>query len=169
MIPIDRTTRTAGTLSSTDPRRRRLAALGRLLDDSIPIPGTRRRIGVDVVIGLVPGVGDAVGTLLSAIIIVEAARFGVSRTTLLRMAGNVGIEALVGVVPVVGDLFDAGWKANLRNLKLLNEHFADPLRATRASRRFVLVTLGAVVLLLLGIAALAVWLGSMLLGAITTL
>ena len=169
MIPIDHTSRTPAMRSSADSRLQRIAVLGRLLDDSIPIPGTGRRIGVDAVIGLVPGVGDAVGAVLSAYIIVEAARFGVPRTTLLRMAGNVGVEALVGVIPLVGDLFDAGWKANLRNLKLLNEHLTDPLRAKRANRRVVALTLGAIMLLLLGVAALAVWLGSILIGAVTAL
>jgi hypothetical protein len=143
-----------------DPRLRRLDALGRLLDDSIRIPGTRRRIGVDAVIGLVPGLGDGAGAVLSTYIIVEAARFGVPRATLLRMAGNVAAEAILGVVPVMGDLFDAAWKANLRNLRLLHAHLEQPERARRATRRWAWGIVLGLVVLLAGTAAFAVWLGA---------
>ncbi len=147
----------------TDPRLRRLRRLGQLLDNSIPIPGTRRRFGLDAVIGLLPGVGDGIGAVLSSYIIVEAACFGVPRTTLLRMAANVGIEALVGVLPLLGDLFDAGWKANLRNLALLESYLESPSGARRASRRWMAGVVGGLVLLLFGIAGLAAWLGAALL------
>ncbi len=155
--------------SGDDARLRRLRGLGQLLDNSIRVPGTRRRFGLDALIGLLPGVGDGIGAVLSSYIIVEAARYGVPRATLLRMAGNVGIEALVGVVPVFGDLFDAGWKANLRNLALLEAHLQSPGTARRASRRWVAGIVGGLVLLLFGIAVLAVWLGAALLSALTAL
>ncbi|CAN5306748.1 hypothetical protein BH20GEM2_BH20GEM2_02090 [soil metagenome] len=149
-----------------DPRLRRLRGLGHLLDASIRIPGTRRRFGLDPLIGLLPGVGDGVGAVLSSYIIVEAARYGVPRATLLRMAGNVAIDALVGVVPLLGDLFDAGWKANLRNLALLEDHLQSPGTARRASRRWVGGIVGGLLLLLFGIAVLAVWLGAAVLRAL---
>lgn len=152
--------------SPGDSRLRRLRGLGQLLDNSIPIPGTRRRFGLDAVIGLLPGVGDGIGAVLSSYIIVEAARYGLPRTTLLRMAANVGIEALVGVVPLLGDLFDAGWKANLRNLALLESHLELPSGARRASRLWVAGVVGGLVLLLVGIALLAVWLGTALMRAL---
>ena len=74
-----------------------------------------------------PVVGDLVGVLASSYILVEAARLGVGRSTLARMAFNIALEGLVGLVPVAGDLFDAGWKANQRNLRLLNEWLDRPL------------------------------------------
>lgn len=151
---------------SVDLRLRRLRALGRLLDDSIPIPGTRRRIGVDALIGLVPGVGDGAGALLSTYIVVQAARLGVGRSTLLRMAGNVALEALVGVIPVFGDLFDAGWKANLRNLALLQAHLDRPEAVGRASRRWVIATVAGLLLVLLALGGLTVWVGALLLRAL---
>jgi hypothetical protein len=152
--------------SPDDPRLRRLRGLGQLLDASIRIPGTQRRFGLDPLIGLLPGVGDGVGAVLSSYIIVEAARYGVPRATLLRMAGNVAIDALVGVVPLLGDLFDAGWKANLRNLALLEDHLQSPGTARRASRRWVGGIVGGLLLLLFGIAVLAVWLGAAVLRAL---
>lgn len=151
---------------SVDSRLRRLRSLGRLLDDSILIPGTRRRIGVDALIGLVPGVGDGAGALLSTYIVVQAARLGVGRTTLLRMAGNVALEALVGVIPVFGDLFDAGWKANLRNLALLQAHLDRPETVGRASRRWVIATVAGLLLVLLALGGLTVWIGTLLLRAL---
>lgn len=97
----------------------RLRRLARLLDASIRIPGTRWRIGVDALIGLVPVAGDAAGVLLSSYIIWQAARLGARRGLLARMALNVAIEGLLGMIPLAGDLFDAAWKANQRNVRLL--------------------------------------------------
>ena len=141
----------------TDASAQRLRALAHLLDDSIPVPGTGFRFGLDAVIGLVPGVGDAAGAALSAYVLVEAGRLGVPRATLLRMAGNVAIEAVVGTVPFVGDLFDAGWKANLRNLRLVEAHLADPRSTARASRGWVAGAVAIVLLLLVGSAVVAGW------------
>lgn len=93
--------------------------LARLLDDAIPIPGTSYRIGIDPLIGLVPGIGDVLGAVLSAWLLVIAARLGAPASVLARMGLNIAIDALVGSIPVAGDLFDAGWKANTRNLRLI--------------------------------------------------
>ena len=109
-----------GPERAASPRERSVDRLAYLLDDSIPIPGTGRRIGIDAVIGLVPGLGDVAGTALSGVIVVQAARMGAPFSVLLRMVLNVGIEALVGAIPFVGDLFDAWWKANRRNARLLH-------------------------------------------------
>lgn len=133
-------------LPDDDPAVRRVRGLAQLLDNSIPLPGGFR-VGLDAVIGLVPGIGDSAGAVLSAYIITQAARMGVPRSVLLRMAANVGIEAVVGAIPFVGDLFDAGWKANARNVALINTHLEHPGTAERASRGFV-------VMLLLGLALL---------------
>jgi len=103
----------------------RLTYLAHLLDDRFRIPGTRHRIGLDGLIGLVPGIGDAVTTAISLYIVLEARRLGLPITKLGRMGLNVGVDALLGAVPLVGDLFDVAWKSNRRNLKLLLEHLDD--------------------------------------------
>ena len=100
----------------------RLRRLAHLLDDRFRIPGTRYRIGLDGLIGLVPGIGDAVTTVLALYIVLEARRLGVPLTKLGRMGLNVGLDAVLGAVPLLGDLFDVAWKANRRNLELLLDH-----------------------------------------------
>ena len=102
----------------------RLERLARFLDTAIAIPGTRIRFGADTVVGLVPGVGDAITTLASAYLIYEAHRLGVPRHLIVRMIGNVAFDALVGAVPVLGDVADAFWRANTRNIRLLREHLS---------------------------------------------
>jgi hypothetical protein len=119
------------------PERRsieRLRQLAYLLDDRFRVPGTKYRIGLDGLIGLVPGLGDAATTLLSLYIVLEARRLGVPVTKLGRMGLNVGLDAVLGAVPLVGDLFDVAWKANRRNLALLLDH-VDPDRETRHGSR----------------------------------
>jgi hypothetical protein len=115
----------------------RIRGLAWLLDNSIPIPGTRIRIGLDALIGLIPGLGDAAGALFSSYILYEAGRLGVPRSTLLRMGANVLIESLVGIIPLFGDLFDAGWKSNQRNVLLLEQALEAPGLARRKDRGFV--------------------------------
>ncbi|WP_138498113.1 DUF4112 domain-containing protein [Nostoc sp. PA-18-2419] len=100
----------------------RIRKLSRLMDTSIRIPLTGFRIGIDPIIGLVPGAGDLISTAFSAYIIFLAARFGISRQDLTKMIFNVGLEAVVGTVPFVGDLFDAFYKSNIRNLAILEQH-----------------------------------------------
>jgi Domain of unknown function (DUF4112) len=112
----------------------RLRQLAHLLDDRFRIPGTSYRIGLDGLIGLLPGLGDAVTTLLSLYIVLEARRLGLPLTKLGRMGLNVGVDAVLGAVPVLGDLFDVAWKANRRNLALLLDHL-DAERRTRHGRR----------------------------------
>jgi predicted aconitase with swiveling domain len=99
--------------------RERLRRLAWLLDSSIRIPGTRWTVGIDALIGLVPVLGDAAGVILSSYILYEAARMGAAKGVLARMALNIAIEGLVGSIPLLGDLFDAGFKANQRNIRLL--------------------------------------------------
>lgn len=111
-------------MRSSDERIDRLRRLAWLLDSSIGIPGTRFSIGLDALIGLVPLIGDFIGVAFSALIVLEAARLGVGRRILARMALNVALEGLIGVVPLAGDLFDAAWKANQRNVRLLDEWLA---------------------------------------------
>src|SRR5215204_3098668 len=134
----------------------RLRILTRLLDNAFQIPGTRFRIGLDAIVGIVPGIGDAIGAVFSAFIVFQAARLGVSRATLARMMGNLVLDTVVGEIPLLGDLFDAGWKANTKNMALLEAHLDGP-EATRRSSRKVLFLLGAGLLVLVaGVIALGV-------------
>jgi hypothetical protein len=127
---------------------RRLDSLGYVLDNSIPIPGTGRRFGLDAVIGLIPGVGDATGAVMSAYIVVQAARLGAPASSLVRMLLNVGIEALVGAIPFVGDLFDAWFKANARNVALLRGELDRPGSTRRASTGVVVAVVIALFVIL---------------------
>ncbi len=101
---------------------RRLDAFAHLLDRAVRIPGTNWRIGLDGIAGFIPGVGDALTTLVALYPILEAWRHGAPPTLLLRMLGNVGLDGLVGSVPVAGDLFVVIFKANTRHVALLREH-----------------------------------------------
>ncbi len=100
----------------------RIRKLSRLMDTSIRIPFIGFRIGLDPIIGLVPGAGDLISTAFSAYIIYLATRFGIPRQDLTKMIFNVGLETVVGTVPLVGDLFDAFYKSNIRNLAILEQH-----------------------------------------------
>ena len=147
----------APEVGTIDQRRlERLRRIGFLLDNSIGIPGTRFRLGLDALIGLVPGIGDLVGGLLSLYIIVEAHRMGVPRSVLARMGWNVAIDTLAGEVPILGDLFDIGFKSNQRNLALLDGFARQPVEARRSSRRLLWVIILGVVLVTAGAIALAV-------------
>lgn len=121
--------------------------LAQLLDNSIPLPGGYR-IGWDAILGLIPGLGDGAGALLSTYIVLQAVRMGASREVLVRMLGNVATEALVGTVPFLGDFFDAAFKANVRNVRLLETHLENPGSARRASRAWVIGVLVALFTLL---------------------
>lgn len=137
---------------------KRLDSLAYLLDNSIPIPGTGARVGIDAVIGLVPGIGDVAGTAMSAYIVMQAARMGAPASVIARMVLNVGVETIVGSIPFLGDLFDAGWKANARNITLLRGSVEDPTTVHRSSRAVVIGTALALLLILalVGVVAFAV-------------
>ena len=112
----------------------RLAALARLrrvallFDARYRIPGTRFRFGLDALVGLVPGLGDLVGGAVSLWMLSEAQRLGASRATLAKMLANVLLDLAVGAVPLAGDVFDASFKANLRNLRLLERELGPRAR-----------------------------------------
>ncbi len=131
-------------------RLKRLRVMAWLLDRSIPIGGGWR-IGLDPLLGLLPGAGDALGALFSVSILYDAASLGLPWRVLVRMAGNILIEAVVGLLPVFGDLFDFVWQANMRNLRLV-EKFYHPRQPPRALRKIGLA-LGVFVVLLLGLIA----------------
>ncbi|NND92139.1 MAG: DUF4112 domain-containing protein [Granulosicoccus sp.] len=114
-----------------------LKRLSRWLDSSIRLPGGMR-IGWDGVIGLLPGVGDLAGLAISSYIIFSAAKLGASKLAILRMVLNVVLEAAIGTIPIAGDLFDMAFKANNRNMALLDRHTQDPRKVTTQSRWWLL-------------------------------
>ncbi len=111
---------------------KRLRTLGKILDNAIPIPGTKYKIGLDPIIGLFPAVGDYLTLIVSGYIVYESAKLGAKQDTLTKMALNILIDSLIGTVPVAGDLFDVAWKANLQNLELLEKDL--PILDTNATR-----------------------------------
>ena len=112
------------------------------------------RVGLDPLLGLVPGLGDVAGAALSGYVVLLGTRLGAPRSVVLRMLGNVAVDTIVSAVPVLGDAFDVGWKSNTRNVALLERYLAQP-GSTRASSRS-LVGAVAVVLGLLAIAGIAI-------------
>lgn len=144
----------------------RLRRLSRVLDTAIAIPGTRYRFGLDAIIGLVPGIGDAIGAIFSIYIIFQAARLGVPKATLARMIGNVGVDTIVGEIPLLGDLFDVGFKSNIRNLSLIERHVQRPAAAKTQSRRVLLVLGIGLLALFVGIVALSVVVAELVLSSL---
>ena len=107
---------------SPTARLARIRRLAWLIDSAFRLPGTRFRFGLNSIIGLAPGAGDAVLGLLSLYIIQQAHALGLPRHKLARMAGNVAVEVVGGSVPVLGDLFDVALKANIRNIRIIEGH-----------------------------------------------
>jgi hypothetical protein len=103
----------------------RLETLAHVLDDLFRVPGTRIRFGLDGVIGLIPGVGDAATGALAAYLALRARQLGLPASVAVRMAANVGLDLAAGSIPVAGDLFDIAFKANRRNIELLKRELAN--------------------------------------------
>jgi hypothetical protein len=138
------------------PRLEALRHVSRLLDSAFVVPGTTYRIGLDPILGLVPGLGDLASPVFAAIMLWQSRDFGLPRVVQLRMLFNVAIDALVGLLPVVGDIFDFAWKANDKNLVLLERHAYEERRPTAGDWLFVtglialLVVIAAIPFLLAG-------------------
>lgn len=146
----------------TDAATAEVELLAWLLDNSIPIPGTGRRIGVDALIGLIPGAGDLVSGGLGLLVVVRAAQRGLPTIVLARMLLNVALDFSIGAIPIIGDAFDLWFKSNARNVALMRRYVATPTASTAGQWLFFGGILAAV-----GLAALAfVWLIWALLGAI---
>ena len=137
------------------PDQSRLAQLRRwavLLDSAFAIPGIPVRFGVDALLGLVPGLGDLTTPAFTVLLLATGVRMRVPVVVLSRMVMNAGFDAVVGLVPVAGDLVDIGWKANLRNLDLLERHAVPGMPASRADVWFVAA--GVALIALVGVVAL---------------
>ena len=141
----------------TDRARENVRQLAWFLDSSIEVPGTRYRIGLDPLIGLIPVLGDLVSMAIGSYLVLTAAKLGVPRTVVMRMLVNMGIDVALGAVPFVGDLLDVAWKSNAKNARLLDESLADPKRAGRSSFWALLGVLTIPLVLLVGAIALSVW------------
>lgn len=125
-----------------------------ILDDLIPIPGTKYRIGLDPLIGLFPGLGDSSTAVFSSLILIHALRAGLPRIVLVRMALNILLNSLVGAIPVAGDVFSAWFKSNQRNYALLQKHAGAARNSTRTDWIFVSLIIGAVLLVAIGMSLL---------------
>lgn len=113
---------------SRQQRIARLDALANLLDTALAIPGTNVRFGLDSLIGLFPGVGDLITSAMSLYIVHEARALGAPKYLIMPIIGNIAVDSLVGAVPVVGDAFDVLFRANRRNMALLNTYLETERR-----------------------------------------
>jgi hypothetical protein len=128
----------------------RARAVARLLDSGARIPGTKIRFGLDPVLGLVPGLGDVAGAVLSGYIVLVGVRLGASRSVVLRMLANILIDTVVGSVPLLGDAFDVVWKSNNRNVALLERFLERPEETRAASRALILMVVVVLAVLAVG-------------------
>lgn len=149
-------------LGRGEPAPADVEVLAWLLDNSIPIPGTGRRIGLDGIIGLLPGFGDLISGGLGILVVARAAHLGLPRIVLARMLANVAIDFTVGAIPLAGDAFDFWYKAHARNVGLLRRHLLHPRASTAGRWAFF----GALLLAFLLLAAGVVWLITQLLALV---
>ena len=144
--------------SSPDPQRESLVAtaelLAKILDTTVKIPGTPFYVGLDPLLGLIPGIGDMIANLIGAVILILAARLRVPQIVIARMSLNLLINGTVGAIPIIGDLFSIWFRSHARNAELLRRAATQPHRETQEARLYVAgIICGTVVLLLLAIAA----------------
>lgn len=139
---------------TTHPKLKHISWIIRLMDSQFRIPGTNFRFGLDPIMGLIPGFGDMGGLIVSAMILSSLAKNGASGFVLARMVLNIVIDSVIGSIPVLGDVFDFAFKANQRNLKLLEEHYVEGRHKGSALKVIVPI----LVLLFLFVALLG-WLG----------
>ena len=134
----------------------RLRQISNLLDNAIAIPGTEYRVGLDPILGLLPGGGDTLTAFFSAYIVWEAAQMGLPRETLIRMVWNIVLDSLLGFIPVLGDIFDVAWKANVKNISLIESHLASPVPSKKVNKLFLILLLAGLILFIIGISWLTV-------------
>ncbi len=125
-----------------------------ILDDLIRVPGTNFRLGLDPIVGLIPGLGDGSTAVFSSVILLQSLRAGVPRIVIVRMALNILINSLLGAAPGIGDLFSAGFKSNRKNYALLQKHAGTARASTRADWIFVVALISSVVAIGIGVSLL---------------
>ena len=146
-------------MAEFDPRT--LAALRKwsvLLDSAFRVPGTNLTFGLDPILGLIPGLGDLTAPLFAVLLLLHAVRLRIPRVVQVRMLMNAAIDLLVGAIPFIGDFFDFGWKANVRNLALLERYAQPGARAGRSDWIFVLVVIAALMAVAIVPLFVTVWL-----------
>jgi len=146
---------------------RRLRRISHLLDNAIPIPGTKYRIGLDPILGLIPGGGDLISSIFAGYVVFKSAQMGVPQETLVKMATNIVFDTVAGTVPVAGDLLDVAWKANVKNIDLLDAHLGSPEQGKKADWLFVAALLLGLMLIVGGVIFLSVMLFGWLFQVIT--
>ena len=149
---------------------RSLEQLAYLMDGLFRVPGTGWRLGLDAVVGLIPGVGDFATTAVSLYILAAGVRYRVPKVTLLRMGANIAVDYLIGSIPVVGDVFDAAWKSNQMNVELLRQRAAvapeEAAHGRASDWLFLAAIVAGLLVLFLGTLALSLWLLVLLVGAL---
>lgn len=141
----------------TAKERARVDKLTHVMEQSVRVPGTGWRVGLDGFLGLIPVVGDVIGAIFASWIIAVASRSGAPTSVLLAMVANVFIDTVLGAVPLLGDIFDFAWRANTKNLALLNEHLRHPAEARRKSRWRVTGIVCLFLLLIAGLIGTIAW------------
>jgi hypothetical protein len=131
----------------------RLRRFARLADDAFRVPVLGIRVGFDALLGLIPGLGDVAGGLLSSYGLWVAWRLGAPASVMGRMVLNIGIDTVIGEIPIAGDLFDVGWRSNTRNLRLLERYLDEPAGTRRSST----ILLAGIPLLLIVLLGLSLW------------
>jgi Domain of unknown function (DUF4112) len=147
-------------------RLKRMRQLSRILDSALVIPGTKQRMGLDPILGLIPGGGDTVSAALSSYIIIEAALMGLPRSALMRMVLNIAIDTIVGSVPILGDVFDVFSKANLRNMQIVENHAKAPKSSAKVDKLFIILLIGGLIALILLAGTITLWLLSSIFNAL---
>jgi len=123
----------------------RLKLLGNRLDEIITIPGTKYKIGIDPIIGIFPVIGDLLGSIISIYIIYSGSKMGVSSQVIAKMCLNLGIDFTVGLIPVFGDIFDMGWKANKKNIELIEKNI-NQTKENNGFNNLIIATLTILIL-----------------------
>jgi hypothetical protein len=148
------------------PRLKRMRQLSRVLDSAIVIPGTKQRMGLDPILGLVPGGGDTISAALSAYIIIEAALMGLPRAALVRMVINLALDTVVGTLPILGDIFDVFSKANLRNMQIVENYAKAPEPSAKADNSFIFLLIVGLLAIVFLAASITVWIFGLITAAI---
>ena len=159
---MTRITRLPGTGRDRSRSLAEVETLAWLLENSIPVPGTRWRFGFDGIIGVIPGIGDLVGAGLTLFVVWRASRMGLPRIVVARMLVNAAIDLVVGAIPFAGDAFDLWFKANTRNLGLMRRWLEHPEGSTRNEWFALMLIIG----LLVGMVAFVIWLIAAIISAL---
>ena len=145
--------------SSSSQKVRLARFLAELLDQRFTIPGTSIRIGLDPILGLIPGIGDGLANIAGSTILLIAVQYRVPKIVILRMGINVALNAMIGAVPIFGDIFSIWFRSNVKNVQLLERYLsAGERESTFGNWIFVIAIVGGIILVLIGILFGTVWL-----------